>query len=264
MGHFRVGHWIGIKIPSAQSNRRIVENISRIRQSLLVTRAGWRAALALLSKRRVGYGCARFFFLLRRRMSQRMSRDRPCLAVVLAAGEGTRMRSSLPKALHPVAGRTLIAHVLMAAQNAGCGEVAVVIGPAQDAVAADVKRTAPDARIVEQSERLGTAHAVLAARAVIEGTAGDLLVMFADTPLVRPETLGRLSGALDGGAAVAVLGFRPADPNGYGRLVTQGGELVAIREDRDANAEERAIGLCNAGLMALAGKHALDFARSHR
>jgi len=190
-------------------------------------------------------------------MSQRMSQDRPCLAVVLAAGEGTRMRSSLPKALHPVAGRTLIAHVLMAAQNAGCGEVAVVIGPAQDAVAADVKRTAPDARIVEQSERLGTAHAVLAARAVIEGTAGDLLVMFADTPLVRPETLGRLSGALDGGAAVAVLGFRPADPNGYGRLVTQGGELVAIREDRDANAEERAIGLCNAGLMALAGKHAL-------
>jgi bifunctional UDP-N-acetylglucosamine pyrophosphorylase/glucosamine-1-phosphate N-acetyltransferase len=190
-------------------------------------------------------------------MSQRISQRRPCLAVVLAAGEGTRMRSSLPKALHPVVGRTLIAHVLAAAQNAGCGDIAVVVGPDQDLVAKAVKAASPDARIFEQRVRLGTAHAVLAARAAIESGASDLLVMFADTPLVRPDTLARLTGALDAGAAVAVLGFTPADPKGYGRLVTQDGELVAIREDRDAGAEERAIGLCNAGLMALAGEHAL-------
>ena len=97
-------------------------------------------------------------------MSDRMSSHRPCLAIVLAAGEGTRMRSSLPKALHAVAGRTLLAHVLAAARSAGCGEIAVVVGPGHEAVAAAARSVAPDAAIFEQRERLGTAHAVLAAR----------------------------------------------------------------------------------------------------
>ena len=190
-------------------------------------------------------------------MSDRMPPHRPCLAVVLAAGEGTRMRSSLPKALNAVAGRTLIAHVLTAARSAGCDEIAVVVGPGHEAVAAAAQSVAPGAVIFEQRERLGTAHAVLAAREAIAHGARDLLVMFADTPLVRSETLARLRAALDDGATVAVLGFTPADATGYGRLVTNGSELVAIREDRDAGAEERKIRLCNAGLMALAGKHAL-------
>jgi bifunctional UDP-N-acetylglucosamine pyrophosphorylase/glucosamine-1-phosphate N-acetyltransferase len=104
---------------------------------------------------------------------------------------------------------------------------------------------------------LGTAHAVLAAREAIARGADDILVMFADTPLVRPQTLKRLRTALAKGAAVAVLGFRAADPTGYGRLLTEGDELIAIREERDASTDERAIKLCNAGLMALAGAHAL-------
>jgi len=133
----------------------------------------------------------------------------------------------------------------------------VVVGPDHGAVAAAVRARAPKANIFEQKQRRGTAHAVLAARQAIARGADDILVMFADTPLVRPETLRELRAALGQGAAVAVLGFKAADPKGYGRLLTRGGELVAIREERDATPEERKIALCNGGLMALAGKTAL-------
>jgi bifunctional UDP-N-acetylglucosamine pyrophosphorylase/glucosamine-1-phosphate N-acetyltransferase len=183
--------------------------------------------------------------------------QRTCLAIVLAAGEGTRMRASLPKALHPIGGRTLLGHVLATAAQAGCGEIAVVVGPDHEAVAAEVRATAPKAQTFEQRERRGTAHAVLAAREAVARGADDILVMFSDTPLVRPETLGDLRAALADGAAVAVLGFKPADPKGYGRLLTRGDELIAIREDRDASPAERKIPLCNGGLMALSGQHAL-------
>ncbi len=183
---------------------------------------------------------------------------RTCLAIVLAAGEGTRMRSAMPKALHAVGGRSLLAHVLGAASKAGGGDIAVVVGPDHDAVAAEARALAPKVKIFEQKQRLGTAHAVLAARQAIARKPDDILVMFADTPLVRPETLRKLRGALARGAAVAVLGFRPANPTGYGRLLTRGDELVAIREERDASDAERKITLCNGGLMALAGKSALS------
>ena len=122
-----------------------------------------------------------------------------CLAIVLAAGEGTRMRSSTPKVLHSIGGRSLIAHVLGAAIKAGGDEIAVVVGPGRDDVAAEARKLAPQAQIFEQRERLGTAHAVLAARKAIEGSAGDILVMFADTPLVRAETLTALRAALRAG-----------------------------------------------------------------
>jgi bifunctional UDP-N-acetylglucosamine pyrophosphorylase/glucosamine-1-phosphate N-acetyltransferase len=179
---------------------------------------------------------------------------RTCLAIVLAAGEGTRMRTSLPKALHTIGGRTLLEHVLTAAAG---DEIAIVVGPDHGAIEAAAKKIAPKAQIFEQRERLGTAHAVLAAKAALAKKADDILVMFADTPLVQPETLAQLRAALAGGAAVAVLGFKPADPTGYGRLVMSGDELTAIREERDANADERTIGFVNGGLMALAGQHAL-------
>ena len=182
---------------------------------------------------------------------------RTCLAIVLAAGEGTRMLSSRPKVLHQIAGRSLLSHVLAALRGSEETQAAVVVGPAHDAVAAEARAVMPDAQIFIQSERRGTAHAVLAAQAAIARGADDILVIFGDTPLVRPQTLGRLRAALAGGAAVAVLGFRPADPAGYGRLVTQDGALLAIREDADASPSERAITLCNGGLMALAGAHAL-------
>jgi len=183
--------------------------------------------------------------------------DRTCLAIVLAAGEGTRMRSARPKVLHAVAGRSLLAHVLGAVAKAAVTSTAVVIGPDQDDVAAEARRAMPDAGIYIQRERRGTAHAVLAAKPAIETGADDILIVYADNPLIRPATLARLRAPLAGGVAVAVLGFRPADPTGYGRLVMAGNELVAIREDADAGAGERLINLCNGGVMALAGAHAL-------
>jgi bifunctional UDP-N-acetylglucosamine pyrophosphorylase / glucosamine-1-phosphate N-acetyltransferase len=181
---------------------------------------------------------------------------RTCLAIVLAAGEGFRMRSRTPKALQTIGGRTLLEHVLAAVTEAGGAELAVVVGPDHEDVAAQTRKLAPKAQIFQQSERRGTAHAVLAAKPAIARKPDDILVIFADTPLLRPQTLAKLRAAL-AGAAVAVLGFRPANPEGYGRLVTRGDELVAIREERDASVEERKIGFCNGGLMALAGGQAL-------
>ena len=183
---------------------------------------------------------------------------RTCLAIVLAAGEGTRMRSARPKALHAVAGRSLLSHVLAAVANAGIAAAAVVIGPKQDAVAGEAGRVLPSAKIFVQRERRGTAHAVLAAKAALEKRTDDVVVLYGDTPLIRPETLARLRAPLADGAAVVVLAFRPADPKGYGRLITSGDELIAIREEADASPGERAIGLCNGGIMALAGKTALE------
>jgi bifunctional UDP-N-acetylglucosamine pyrophosphorylase/glucosamine-1-phosphate N-acetyltransferase len=189
------------------------------------------------------------------------SRDRmtgaPCLAIVLAAGEGTRMRARLPKVLHTIAGRTLLAHVLAAASQADCGTIAIVAGPDHAAVVREAKALVPGVQIFEQRERRGTAHAVLAARAAIAKAASDVIVMFGDTPLVSAQALTALRGALSSEVAVAVLGFRAADPTGYGRLLMRGDELVAIREDNDAMPGERKIALCNGGLMALAGRHAL-------
>jgi bifunctional UDP-N-acetylglucosamine pyrophosphorylase/glucosamine-1-phosphate N-acetyltransferase len=182
---------------------------------------------------------------------------RPCLAIVLAAGEGTRMKSARPKVLHAVAGRSLLGHVLAAIRAAAVSNVAVVGGPDRADVATETRAALPDAQVFVQAERRGTAHAVLAARPAIERAAADILIAFGDTPLVRATTLEKLRVALADGAAVAVLGFRPADPAGYGRLVTQGTELLSIVEDADASAQQRAIALCNGGLMALAGGTAL-------
>jgi bifunctional UDP-N-acetylglucosamine pyrophosphorylase / glucosamine-1-phosphate N-acetyltransferase len=182
---------------------------------------------------------------------------RSCLAIVLAAGEGTRMRSAKPKVLHEVAGRSLLAHVLAAVAEAGVTSSAVVVGPGQDKVAAEAKRIIPDAATFTQHERRGTAHAVLAAKPAFERPVDDILIVYGDTPLIRPETLSRLRVPLAQGAALVVLGFRPADPTGYGRLIMTGDELTAIREEADASEAERKIKLCNGGIMAFAGKTAL-------
>ena len=182
---------------------------------------------------------------------------RTWLPIVLAAGEGTRMRSRLPKVLHAVGGRPLLVHVLAALREAGATAAAIVIGPDQPTVAAAAQGCLPDAGIFVQRERRGTAHAALAARTAIERGFDDIVVVFGDTPLIRPQTLVRLRQPLAAGAAVVVLGFRPRDSTGYGRLLLHGHDLVAVREEKDANADERAIGLCNAGLMAFSGAHAL-------
>ncbi|MEA3135181.1 MAG: bifunctional UDP-N-acetylglucosamine pyrophosphorylase / glucosamine-phosphate N-acetyltransferase, partial [Gammaproteobacteria bacterium] len=127
---------------------------------------------------------------------------RTSLTIVLAAGEGTRMRSGMPKVLHPVAGQSLLAHALGAAPKGAGAGLAVVIGPGQDAVAAEAKRARPDAATFVQGDRLGTAHAVLAARDAIARGADDLLVVFGDTPLISAATFERLCAPLKNGAAL--------------------------------------------------------------
>ena len=125
------------------------------------------------------------------------------------------MKSATPKVLHTVAGLPMLGHVLKAAEAGGAGEVAVVIGPAMEALAAFLAKVAPDAATFVQQERLGTGHAVLTAKKAFSTGADDVLVLFGDTPLVTGKTLARLRGALGRGADIAVLGFRPPDPAGW-------------------------------------------------
>jgi bifunctional UDP-N-acetylglucosamine pyrophosphorylase/glucosamine-1-phosphate N-acetyltransferase len=182
----------------------------------------------------------------------------PCLALVLAAGEGTRMRSSLPKVMHKVAGSPMLHHVLRVAQAADCSDIAVVAGNGFDIVTGSLKQTFPDAQIFEQKERLGTGHAVLAAQEAIERSKADVLVLFGDTPLLRKETLIQLRDELEKGTSVVVLGFYADEPDGYGRLLENDGKLEAIREHKDASEAERQVKFCNGGIMGLAGASAME------
>ena len=184
--------------------------------------------------------------------------NRTCLSVILAAGEGTRMKSSRSKVLHEIAGLPMAAHVVRAAAESGSDDVALVVGRDAETVREAVAPFAPHAATFEQTERLGTAHAVLAARPALAKGHDDILVMFGDTPLIDPADLTAARGKLADGAHVVVMGFRATDPTGYGRLIVEGGDLVAIREHRDASEAERAIDFCNGGLMAISGAHALD------
>ena len=186
---------------------------------------------------------------------------RSCLSIVLAAGEGTRMKSALPKVLHRIAGKEMVLHVLDTARAAGAGDIALVVGHGGTQV---LETVASSAKVdgYEQTERLGTAHAVLAAREAIARGYDDILVMFGDTPLVEAEAIAAARGRLAEGADVVVMGFRTRNPTGYGRLIEKDGALVAIREERDCSDEERAITLCNGGLMAIGGAHALALLES--
>lgn len=177
---------------------------------------------------------------------------RPWLSIILAAGLGTRMKSALPKVMHAVAGRPMVGHAAASAVDAGAERLAVVIGPDMQGVAASLRQLHKPAAFFVQTERLGTAHAVLAAREAVAGFQGDVVIQYGDTPLLRAQTLKRLRAVLDGGAGLAVLGFEAENPFGYGRLILdETGGLAAIREEKDASQAERAIRLCNSGVMAL-------------
>jgi bifunctional UDP-N-acetylglucosamine pyrophosphorylase/glucosamine-1-phosphate N-acetyltransferase len=167
------------------------------------------------------------------------------------------MKSAVPKVLHPLGGRSMLAHVLAAVATAGATRVALVVGPNGEATAKAAKAVVSDVQVFTQRDRLGTAHAVLSARGALERGADDVVVAFGDTPLITPETFARLRAPLAEGHGVAVLGFEARDPTGYGRLLREGETLVAIREHKDASQAERAVTLCNAGLMALRGDIAL-------
>jgi len=184
--------------------------------------------------------------------------ERTCLAIILAAGESTRMKSSMSKVLHPVAGRPMIAHVVQALASASISDIALVVGRDAESVsaAADVGGVSVSSYL--QKERLGTGHAVLAARDAIAKGYDDILVVFGDTPLIKPEPLKAARDGLAAGNDVVVIGFEAADPSGYGRLIVKDGALLAIREHKDATDEERRITYCNGGLMAVDGRKALD------
>ncbi|RDC71941.1 bifunctional UDP-N-acetylglucosamine diphosphorylase/glucosamine-1-phosphate N-acetyltransferase GlmU [Rhodovulum sp. 12E13] len=172
--------------------------------------------------------------------------------VVLAAGEGTRMLSDRPKVLHEVAHAPLLHHALRAGLALGPARVALVVGHGGAAVGAAAREIVPEAAVVTQEERLGTAHAVSVALPEIAGAGGDTLVLYADTPFLREETLSAMQAAR-AQHDVVVLGFEAADPGRYGRLVQAAdGTLERIVEWKDATEAERAVRLCNSGVICCA------------
>jgi bifunctional UDP-N-acetylglucosamine pyrophosphorylase/glucosamine-1-phosphate N-acetyltransferase len=173
-------------------------------------------------------------------------------AVILAAGHGTRMKSSTPKVLHPVGGRSMLAHVMAAAAALSPERLAVVIGAQAPVVGDAAKAIRADVAVAVQNPPRGTGDAVRQAAPALKGFNGVVLVLYADTPLVKPATLETLAAKVEAGAAVAALGFQPADPGAYGRLKTNAaGGLEAIIEAKDASAEELKIGFVNSGVMAV-------------
>lgn len=176
----------------------------------------------------------------------------PTLAIViLAAGKGTRMKSDLPKVMHPVGGYPMLLHVLDTAQRVGAARRIVVVGPGMEGVEQAVKAFDAGCECVVQPEQLGTGDAVKAAKELLKGFTGTVLVLYGDSPLVTDVTLHELLSTLEI-YDVAVLGMRPRDPAQYGRLVmSDEGDLLEIVEYRDASGEQRAIPLCNSGVMAV-------------
>ncbi|HEY8472790.1 MAG TPA: bifunctional UDP-N-acetylglucosamine diphosphorylase/glucosamine-1-phosphate N-acetyltransferase GlmU [Natronosporangium sp.] len=181
-----------------------------------------------------------------------MSHQEPRTVVVLAAGEGKRMRSALPKVLHPLLGRSLLGHVLAAAEGLAADRTLVVVGAGGEQVAAHLAEIAPKAVAVTQAEQRGTGHAVRTALAAADDITGTVVVMYGDTPLLRPETVTGLVDAHEAnGAAATLLSAELADPTGLGRIIRDDrGGLVRIVEERDATPEQRAIREVNAGLYA--------------
>jgi len=172
-------------------------------------------------------------------------------AVILAAGQGTRMKSRLPKVLHKVAGRAMVDWSIDLARRVGCERIVVVISKSSDALRAHItERLGADA-IAIQDPPQGTGHAVQAAETALEGFKGDVVVLYGDTPLIPATAIEGLFGALDKGAAVGVLGFEAADPGAYGRLILDAkGDLEAIVEAKEASPEQLAVRTCNSGVLA--------------
>jgi bifunctional UDP-N-acetylglucosamine pyrophosphorylase/glucosamine-1-phosphate N-acetyltransferase len=180
----------------------------------------------------------------------------PIAVVVLAAGAGTRMKSALPKVLHPVAGRPMLAHVLASVAKLKPEKVVGVIAPGAEAVA---KAFAPHPTVV-QKKPLGTGDAAKAALPALAGHRGPVVVIFGDAPLIRPATIQKLVAACHRAqASVGVLGFKARDPSPYGRLIVKQGALEKIVESQDATADEKAIDFVNSGVMCLSGTEIAEF-----
>lgn len=169
--------------------------------------------------------------------------------IVLAAGKGTRMKSDLPKVLHPIAGAPMLIHALRAGAALEPSRIVVVTGHSGEMVEAAALEYDPEILTARQEQQLGTAHAVAQARGALAGHVGDALVLYGDTPFTRPETLERMIEARRT-HDVVVLGFEAADPGRYGRLVMHGESLEKIVEFKEASHEEREISFCNSGVIA--------------
>ncbi|WP_147127702.1 bifunctional UDP-N-acetylglucosamine diphosphorylase/glucosamine-1-phosphate N-acetyltransferase GlmU [Shimia ponticola] len=168
--------------------------------------------------------------------------------IVLAAGKGSRMKSDLPKVLHQIAGAPLMVHALRSGAALEPARQILIAGHGADQVEAAAKDYDPELEIALQSEQKGTGHAVAQAREALAGFEGDVIVLYGDTPFIRPETLEAMVAARTK-HDVIVLGFEAADPGKYGRLITDGDALEKIVEWKDASAAERAVTLCNSGVM---------------
>lgn len=194
-----------------------------------------------------------------------MASEETIAAVVLAAGKGTRMGSSRAKVLHCLAQRPLVLYPIEAARRAGATRVVVVVGHQKDEVIAavrggldgDADGGVDPVRFAEQTEQLGTGHAVLAAVPELVGIDGVVLLLSGDVPLVTPESLTRLVDACrQSEAGLAAATFQPPDPTGYGRMLRgTDGRLLAIREQRDATEAEQAVTECNAGMYCVQVEH---------
>jgi bifunctional UDP-N-acetylglucosamine pyrophosphorylase/glucosamine-1-phosphate N-acetyltransferase len=184
--------------------------------------------------------------------------ERTCLAVILAAGDSTRMKSSMSKVLHPIAGRPMIAHVMEAIERTDIASAALVVGRDAEAVTKAARRDGMQVEACMQEERRGTGHAVLAAKEAIAKGYDDILVAYGDVPLITDGPLRAARQGLADGNDIVVIGFHTDRPHGYGRLLVENGELIAIREEKDATDAERAVTWCNSGLMAINGAKALD------
>ena len=177
--------------------------------------------------------------------------QRPIAAIILAAGKGTRMKSDLHKVLHPIAGRPMLLHLMAAVHALAPERMVVVTGAGREQVEAAV---APlGASIAVQAEQLGTGHAVAQAKDALAGFSGDVLILYGDVPLVTTQTMQAMLDRLNqpDAPAVVVLGFRPADASAYGRIVARDGVISKMVEYKDASDAERAIDLCNSGLMGV-------------
>jgi bifunctional UDP-N-acetylglucosamine pyrophosphorylase/glucosamine-1-phosphate N-acetyltransferase len=183
-----------------------------------------------------------------------MTAEHPFAAVILAAGKGTRMKSDLHKVLHPIAGRPMLEHLLAMVDTLDPAHKIVVVGSGREQVEPVVEKRG--GQVVVQEPQLGTGHAVQQAHGALAEFAGDVLILYGDTPLVEAETMRRMLGRLNegDGPAVVVVAFRPADPGAYGRIaIASDGTIEKMVEFKDATLEERAISLCNSGLMAVRG-----------
>jgi bifunctional UDP-N-acetylglucosamine pyrophosphorylase / glucosamine-1-phosphate N-acetyltransferase len=186
-----------------------------------------------------------------------MRRERA--AIILGAGHGTRMKSKLSKVLHKVGGRPMLDWSIELARNLGCEKIVVVTGVHNPDARQVAEAALGPGSTALQDPPLGTAHAVNAARDALTGFEGDVIVLYADTPLISNSTAAGVFGALEAGASIAVLGFEAEDPGAYGRLILgPTGDLQAIVEAKEASPEELAVTFCNSGVLAAPGHLLLD------